>query len=497
MFPAPYKRSWSRPAGPPEPLFGTPLIGRYTTALRAMPARRPAATGESGLLRSRLGAGQDGTFNLFAAAAALAVAFLITRSPLLAAALVAVVALIAGMARFGRLLPVQLTLVTLPWLVVFDELCPPLLRTMMTAAAAIALLAYVAPLSQDSWMTWIGAALFVTIVLAHVVFAVNGEQLIQAAKFLIFPATAVAVVSPRGRQLLPEVRDVVFGSALAAMAAHLVVALLGLGSTGTYYGVGEKLGFASRSPAEISLLAVVVAGAGLAASRRSDLRMALFALGALPAILTGVRAALVSVVLIFALYAVRSRLSIRTVAAVGVVVVVFFVSGAADTVTARFTKEADSFSSFSSVGSGRGAIWEAALTNWADAGPQGWLFGTGLRSIAEAQLEELGAVFVGHSDIVEVGVQLGLVGLLGWLLIWLGLLRARLSAFVLLPMGIYAVITGLIEFVAPVVVGLVLAAAYREEGTARDGVLGAPSALAPSVKRSPGPKHGFVDSHPQ
>jgi hypothetical protein len=372
------------------------------------------------------------------------------------------------MARFGRLLPVQLTLAPLPWLVVFDELIPPLLRTFMTAAAAIALLAYTAPLSHQGWMTWIGAALFVAIVLAHVVFAVNDEQLIQAAKYLIFPATAVAVVSRRGRELLPGIRDVLLGSALAAMAAHLVVALLGLGSVGTYYGVGERLGFASRSPAEMSLLAVVVAGAGLAATRRTELRIAFFALGALPAILTGVRAALVSVILIFALYAVRSRISARTVAAVGVVLALFIVSGAADTVTARFTKEADSFSSFRSVGSGRGAIWDAAVTNWADAGPQGLVFGLGLRSVVQAQLEYSGSEFVGHSDVIEVGVQLGVVGLLGWLLIWLGLLRARLSAFVLLPMGVYALLSGTIEFVAPVAVGLVLAAACTEDGRARE-----------------------------
>ena len=381
-----------------------------------MPARLPAATGGHGPAR------QDRSFVLFATAAALAVAFLIPRSPLLAATPVVAVAAVAGIARFGRLLPVQLTLVTLPWLVVFDELIPPLLRTLMTAAAAIALLAYVAPLSYDRWMTWTGAVVFVAIVLAHGVFAVHGEQLIQAAKYLIFPAIALAVVSRRGRELLPGIRDVLLASALAAMAAHLVVALLGLGSSGTYYGVGEKLGFASRSPAEMSLLAVVVAGAGLASTQRSDLRIAFFALGALPAILTGVRAALISVILIFFLYAVRSRLSIRTVAAVAVAVAVFFVSGAVETVTSRFTKEASSYSSVSSVGSGRGAIWDAALTNWAEAGPQGWLFGTGLRSVAYAQLEEFGVAFVGHSDVIEVGAQLGIVGLLGWLLIWLGLL---------------------------------------------------------------------------
>ena len=89
-----------------------------------------------------------------------------------------------------------------------------------------------------------------------------------------------------------------------------------------------------------------------------------------------------------------------------------------------------------------------------------------MRSIADAQLEEFAAAFVGHSDVIEVGVQLGVVGLLGWLLIWLGLLRARLSAFVLLPIATYAVISGTIEFVAPLTVGLVLAAACREQGRA-------------------------------
>jgi O-Antigen ligase len=277
----------------------------------------------------------------------------------------------------------------------------------------------------------------------------------------------VAVVSRRGRRLLPEIRDVVLGSALAAMAAHLVVALLGLGASDTYYGVGEKLGFASRSPAEMSLLAVVVAGAALAAPRRTDVRIALFSVAALPAVLTGVRAALVSVVLILALYTVRSRLSVRTVAVLAVALAVFFVSGAADTVTARFAKEASSYSSFRTVGSGRGAIWDAAVSSWAEAGAQAWLFGTGLQSVAAAQLKELGAAFVGHSDIIEVTVQLGVVGLLSWLLIWLGLVRARLSTFVLVPIGVYIVLDGTIEFVAPLTVGLVLAAACSEEGRVR------------------------------
>src|SRR5215210_612085 len=87
------------------------------------------------------------------------------------AALAAVPALVllAGLAvvRFGRMGLLQLLLACLPWMLVFDSLLPPLTRTFTTAAAAIALLAVVAPLRFDDWPVPVGAALFSAIVVGR------------------------------------------------------------------------------------------------------------------------------------------------------------------------------------------------------------------------------------------------------------------------------------------------------------------------------------------
>ena len=119
------------------------------------------------------------------------------------------------------------------------------------------------------------------------------------------------------------------------MAVHLAIIGAGLGSTGTYYGIGEKLGFAPTIPTELSLTAVVVAAAGLVSARRVSLQVAFFALGALPAILSGVRAGLLSVVVVLLIYLLSSRLSARKIAIVVAAVVLVFVTGASDTITAH------------------------------------------------------------------------------------------------------------------------------------------------------------------
>jgi hypothetical protein len=74
-------------------------------------------------------------------------------------------------------------------------------------------------------------------------------------------------------------------------------------------------------------------------------------------------------------------------------------------------------------------------------------------------LEETGTKVVGQNDLIEVGVQLGLIALAGWLLIWIGLLRARLKSLVLIPIAVYAVTNGAIEYSDSLVYGLALAAA--------------------------------------
>lgn len=136
-----------------------------------------------------------------------------------------------------------------------------------------------------------------------------------------------------------------------------------------------------------------------------------------------------------------------------------FASGAVGTVTARFDREANLGTP---IGSGRLEIWETALRNWEQSGAGAWIFGTGFDSIRKFELKDVGQEFVGHSDLVEVDVQLGLVGFVAWMAIWLGLLHAGLRAIVPVPIAVYAVVNGSIEYVAPLAIGLALAAACAE-----------------------------------
>jgi O-Antigen ligase len=399
---------------------------------------------------------------LLAVALALAVGALITRSPLAAVGLVSVVGLAVGVVRLGLLVPAQLLVASLPWMVILDGLIPPLLRTFTTAVAAIAVLVLVMPLRFRTPTIVIGVTLFFAPVIAHVFFATDGEQFIQASKYTVLPIVALAVTSRRCREVLPAFRNVVLGSALAAMAAHLAIIGAGLGSTGTYYGIGEELGFAPAIPHELSLTAAVVAAAGLVSARRVSVQVAFFALGALPAILSGVRAGLLAVVVVLLIFLLSSRLSARKIAIVVAAVALVFATGAVDAITARFDQEGSEFASVESAGSGRGGLYRVALEGWADAGPGAWVFGAGLRSVPEFELQELGASFVAHTDILEVGVQLGLLALLGWGLIWGAVLAAGLRNLVLAPVLVFSIVNGALEYVAPLVVALVLAAACQD-----------------------------------
>ena len=432
------------------------MSGLGSSGLRAWGVGR-----SPGPLRTRLhGAKGAELMAAFAAmAVAVAVGALVTRSPLAAVGLVSAMGLAAGIARSGLLLPAQLLVASLPWLVIFDELIPPLLRTLTTAAAAAAVLVLVMPLRYRNPTIVIGVTLFFAPVLGHVIFATDSEQFIQASKYAVLPTIALAVASRRSREVLPAFRNVVLGSALAAMAVHLAIAAAGLGATGTYYGIGEKLGFAPTIPHELSLTASVVAAAGLVSARRVSLQVAFFALGALPAILSGVRAGLLSVVVLLLIFLLSSRLSTRKLAIVVAAVALVFATGAVDEITARFDREAGDFSSIDEAGSGRGGLYRIALEGWADSGPGAWVFGAGLRSVPRFELLELGDEFVAHTDILEVAVQLGLIGLVGWVLIWGAVLRAGLRNLVLVPVIVYAIVNGALEYVAPLVLALVLAGA--------------------------------------
>lgn len=392
---------------------------------------------------------------------ALATGALLVRSPGLGFALAGAVVLGAVASRLNRLGAVELLVGVLPWLVVFDGLLPGLLKTFVTTAAAIALLGLVSPLRVRGMLAPVAAGLFVVSVLAHAIFATDGEQLQQVAKYMIFPAVALAVLSERGQKMLPRARNAILGSSLAALTVHLGVIAAGLGQSGTKYDIGEKLGYGRGIVHEMTLTFVVVAAAGLVSSKRVPVQLAFFALGAVPAMLTGVRSALLALLVVVLIYAIRTRFDRRTVTIVVVLVAVAFASGGAAVVAERFDKESQSETSLARAGSARGAIWTVAVTPWWNAGPPQWLFGTGLGSVEEAEIRELGTPFFGHSDLVEVGVTFGLVGLIAWALLWLALLRSPLEGIVLVPLIVYAVVNGSMLYVAPLTLGLIFSAACR------------------------------------
>lgn len=398
---------------------------------------------------------------LVAAGTAVLAGALVAKAPPAGIGLVALVCGAVLAIRLTRLGIVEVTLAALPWLVIFNGLMPSLLKTFVAAVAAGAMLWLSVPLHYRRLLGPITAGLFIALLCLNVVLASEYDQFIQFAKFLIFPAICLAVLSERGQEELPKARNIILASCLAAMVVHLGIVSAGLGQTGTKYDVGEKLGYGRDILHEMALTFVVIAAAGLVSSRRILFQAGFFALGAVPALLTGVRSALLALLVVVLIFVLRSRLDRRAIATVVAILVVAMASGGIQVVQNRFDQESKQESSLSSAGSGRGEIWKAAAGPWWNAGPPEWLFGTGLRSVEENELRELGKVFIGHSDLVEVGVQLGVVGFALWALLWIALLRSPLENILLVPLIVYSVVNGSIEYVAPTALGLAFAAACR------------------------------------
>jgi O-antigen ligase/polysaccharide polymerase Wzy-like membrane protein len=401
---------------------------------------------------------------------AVAIGAVVVVSPAAGFGLVVALGVGAAAIRVSRLGAVELLLGALPWLVIFDGVLPPVLRTFVTTAAAFAMLALAAPLRYRDATIPVAALLFAIVVLANAIFATDSEELIQACKYLIFPAAVLAVTSEGGRERLPYARDFVLGSCLLALLVHLGVIAAGLGQTGTKYDIGEQLGFGREVVHEMALTFVVVAAAGLVSAKKLPYQVAFFTLGAVPALLTGVRSALLALVVVVLIFLLRSHFNRRSLAIVGSIVALAAVSGGAAVVQERIAQQEETEHSFSEAGSNRGAIWTVAVTPWWNAGPSEWTFGLGLGAIEAAALRNLGENFAGHSDLIEIGVTLGLVGLLAWGLLWVALLRAKLELIVLVPLIVYALVNGSMIYVAPLTLGLAFAAACRPPPSASEPV---------------------------
>jgi O-Antigen ligase len=396
--------------------------------------------------------------------AAVVAGFLTAKSPKDGIAVVAMIGLTAVALRMSRIHLVEFLLALLPWTVIFDSMMPHLLKTFLTAAGALAMLYLAVPLRWERYLGPVTACIFIAIVLSNGVMATQTEEFQQVAKYLIFPAVSLAVLSKRGQEQLPHARNIVLASCLAAMLVQMGIVSAGLGQTGTKYDIGEKLGFARAIVHEMGLTCVVVAAAGLISTKRLPLQVAFFALGAVPAMLTGVRSALLALIVVIAIFVIRSKFDRRSLTIVALVLVVAIATGGAQVVINRFNAKSPDQTALASGGFGlseRNEIWSIALDAWGEASPPHWVYGLGLGAVEEAEIRKLGKPLFGHSDVVEIVVALGFIGLAAWIILWIALLASPLEGIVLIPIIVYAVVNGSIEYVAPLTLGLFFAAACR------------------------------------
>lgn len=407
----------------------------------------------------RVGVGGDPAAALAAAVASLVVAAALQVSLAAALALIALIAAGTFVARVGVMGVALLLAVALPWLVVFGAVEPKLAETFAAGAMVAVLLVVAAPKhdgTRASARLRFGMILFYVPVLVGLARAPRGAQFIEAAKYFVFPFMVLAVSEGTNRAALQKLSRVVFASSALAVTANLLIGAAGVGHS--YYAAGDIQGFAGEH--DFALLAGAVTAASLAMGPRLRWTV-LAAIGAVATVATGVRSALPGLVLVVLARMLGGGARVRTVFAVVVVAMAVLASGAANVIVQRFNHDQSlgQYSSFAALGSGRGQIYTTAIHAWWVSPPLDWAVGTGLRSVETLEQRATGNAVVAQSDVVQVGVEIGLIGLLGLILIWWTLIaraRSKLPLLVLLP---FALFNGSLEYGAPVVITLLLTAA--------------------------------------
>jgi hypothetical protein len=383
-------------------------------------------------------------------------------SPILAAALVGFVVVLAVAFFFDVLGIAVILTASLPWLIVLSDVLPRLTLTLAAGATAVVVWRVAMPVrdgSRASSLLRAGMFLFFAPVVISLVREGLGVGFSQAAKYVVFPLMVLAVTEATNRRDLVRLRTVALWSSVAAVTMNLFIGLAGVANIG-YYGSGEILGLGSEHV--LALLAGCVTAASLASGL--SLRWApVVAVGAIATVATGVRSALPGLALAGIVRMLFGRVRFRVMVLVALAVVGIFASGAAHVVEARFHRgqSLGEYHSLTAFGSGRGAIYSAAIHGWEASPPVDWVMGTGLRSIQRFEQERLGQTFVGHSDIIEVGVQLGIIGLIGLILMWRVLIQRADSKLPLLVLGSFALFNGVLEYSGPVVIGLILTAGFK------------------------------------
>jgi len=388
--------------------------------------------------------------------AGIAVGLALSVSPFLAGVLVCLAVLLAVAALFDVFGVAVLMSGLLPWLIVLSDALPRLTLTLASGATALVLLAIARPRddgSKNALLLRLGIALFIVPILFSFV-REGSVGVSEAMKFVVFPLMVLIVTEATNRTDLSRLRTIALWSSVAALAVNLVLGFTGIANTG-YYGTGEILGLGSEH------ILALLAGCVTAASLASGLTLTwapVIAIGAIATVASGVRSPLPGLAAAALVRMVTGRVKFRMVVLVALAVGAIFASGAAGVVEARFHQgqARGEYKSISDFGSGRGAIYGAALDGWRDSPPVDWVIGTGLTSILQFERKRLGETFVGHSDAIEALVEMGLIGLAGLILIWRVLIERAESKLPLLVLGSFALFNGVLEYSAPVIIGLLL-----------------------------------------
>ena len=358
--------------------------------------------------------------------------------------------------RWGWMGVALLLVGALPWLVVFGAVEPRLTETFTAGTAVVVILAVAAPRNDGSPAArrlYLGMGLFYTSVLLGLARAPGSAQFIEAAKYIVFPFMVLAISQGTNREALNRLSRVALMSGALAVTANLLLGVAGLNRS--YYSAGDIQGLGGQHDVALLDGAVTAAALGMRASWRWT---AVAAIGAIATVATGVRSALPGLLLAFLARMSRAGARTRSIVVVGVVVGAVIVSGADNVVLTRIThaQQTGQFASFSALGSGRGGIWTTAIHGWWTASPLDWIIGTGLRSVNVIELQATGTAVVAQNDVIQVGVEMGLMGLAGLILIWWTLIRSARSWLPLLVLLPFALFNGALEYGAPLVITLLL-----------------------------------------
>lgn len=376
----------------------------------------------------------------------------------LAAALGLVALIVAGafVARRGVMGVALLLAGALPWLVVFSAVEPKLTETFTAGTMVVVLLVVAAPSDDGSRALSrlrLGMILFYLPVIIGLARAPHGAQFIEAAKYIVFPFTVYAVIAGTNDPALKKLSRVTFTSGVIAITFNLLAGLAGFNHS--YYAAGDIQGLGGQHDLALLAGSITAASLGMGTSLKWG---SVSAIGAISTLATGVRSTLPGLLLALLAKMFQAGARARGFIIVALVTAAVLGSGVGTVLVQRFHHEQTlgEFSSFDALGSGRGGIYTTAFHAWWVSSPLNWAYGTGLRSVERIEEQATGNDVVGQSDVIQAGVELGLIGLIGLILIWWTLIaraRSKLPLLVLLP---FALFNGSLEYGAPLVVTLLL-----------------------------------------